>query len=315
MHISRECNSCPRPGGPRSPELERTRHTLKRGRNTRARWLRPPCLWLAASAVFGGASYSGAAHADAQANACIAAHADGQVLQNNHQLLAARAKFLTCSAETCPNLVRNDCVQFLQRVDERQPTVVLAAVGADEHDVSGVQVALDGKHWVSQVDGSPIALDPGEHHLQFRAPDGRVREYFVVAREGEKARRIVARFDQAPPQPGHGDTKSASAIPTASYVFGGVGVLALASFGYFALRGHSTQSCAPHCTSDEVDRLHSQYLAADISLVIGLASLGAATYFFFDARKAHKSETTQSRLDLGAGASAHGFSLAARGHF
>jgi hypothetical protein len=262
-----------------------------------------------------GVGFPGSARGDSQTNACIAAHADGQVLQNNHQLMAARERFLTCSAEGCPNLVRNDCVQFSQQVDASLPSVVLAAVTAGEHDVSGVAVTLDGKPWVSQVDGRMLPLDPGQHRLTFRAPDGRSREYFVVAREGEKARRVVARFDTGVALPEPADRTTTSGVPTASYVFGGVGVLALASFGYFALRGRSTQSCAPRCTSEEVDRLHSQYLTADISLAVGLVSLGAATYFFFDGRNAAKPEANQSRIDLGASASAHGLTLAAHGSF
>jgi hypothetical protein len=216
------------------------------------------------------------ARAESSVQACIAAHADGQVLRTNRRLLAAREQFLACSVPACPALVRKDCTDLLERVQQSLPTVVFVAYDGDKREVAGVRVQLDGRAVPTRA-GQPTPVDPGEHRVRFEAPDGQVREYFIVARENERARRIVAELDGSA---GSGDEQGTSATRHAAYVLGGVGAVALGSFGYFALRGRSTEECAPRCTNDEVDRLRGQYLAADVSLIVGLASLGAAAYLF-----------------------------------
>jgi hypothetical protein len=89
------------------------------------------------------------------------------------------------------------------------------------------------------------------------------------------------------------ETKPVAAAPvpvapkprTLGWIFGGVGVLALGSFGYFGLSGKSLDNelereCAPRCSSDRVDHVRTQYIVADVSLGVGLVSLALATYFF-----------------------------------
>lgn len=224
---------------------------------------------------------------------CISAHADGQVLRTQKQLVVARERFLACSARQCPELVRQDCTQFLAEVTASTPTLVLAAIENGERDLAQVSVDLDGKPLASGLDGSAIPVDPGEHQLTFRAADGRVRQYRIVARENEKGRRVVAEFApkgaDAP-----GDAPPGARVPPLAYVLGGVGVAALGSFAYFGLRGRSTEDCAPECSRSEVDSMRSQYLAADISLGVAVASLGAATYVFFSQRGASRREAPRA---------------------
>src|SRR5262249_36854562 len=68
-------------------------------------------------------------------------------------------------------------------------------------------------------------------------------------------------------------------LPAASYVLGGVAVLALASFAGFAAAGEAAQSCAPGCSSGQVASLRRDYLVADASLVAALAAAGGAVFF------------------------------------
>src|SRR5689334_3415815 len=61
--------------------------------------------------------------------ACIDIHLDGQRLRDKGQLKGARQRFLACSAESCPALVRKDCLQWLAEVDEQMPTLLISAHG------------------------------------------------------------------------------------------------------------------------------------------------------------------------------------------
>lgn len=70
-----------------------------------------------------------------------------------------------------------------------------------------------------------------------------------------------------------------------TYVLGGVGMLGLAGFGFFGLTGLSEESdldqCKPSCASNDVDAVRTRYLAADISLAVGVLAVGGASYFYF----------------------------------
>ena len=73
---------------------------------------------------------------------------------------------------------------------------------------------------------------------------------------------------------------------TISYGLAGLGAAALGSFAFFAITGKSDEndlhdSCSPNCPEDDVDAVRTKYLVADISLGVGIASLGAATWLFF----------------------------------
>jgi hypothetical protein len=229
-------------------------------------------------------------------NACIAAHTNGQELRTQKRLVDARAQFLACAVNECPELVRKDCTQFLAEVTASTPTLVLAAIENGQQDLTGVSVDLDGEPLMSALDGSAVPVDPGEHRLTFRTADGRVNEYRIVARENEKGRRVVAQFTS-----GTSETPAAANpladVPPLAYVLGGVGVVALGSFAYFGLRGRSTEDCAPECTRSEVDRMRTQYLVADISLGVAVASLGAATFVYFSQRPSTEAATS-ARLSL-----------------
>jgi hypothetical protein len=228
---------------------------------------------------------------------CISAHADAQVLRGAKRLIESQEKLLACAVAECPAIIRADCGRWLDEVKAVLPTLVLAAVDEHGRDLADVAVTIDGKPLSARLDGSGQPVDPGEHRLRFTTKSGDVREVFVVAREGEKGRRVVAEFGAAPAEPSEAAAaEPGSPIPLATYVLGGVGVVALGSFTFFGLSGRSTESdleeCAPNCRRDDVDTMRREYLIADISLGVGVLSLGAATYFFLTnpAREPGRSE-------------------------
>jgi hypothetical protein len=88
-------------------------------------------------------------------------------------------------------------------------------------------------------------------------------------------------------------------------VFASIGVVGVASFAAFGLMGKSQRSslassCAPYCTSDDVSPVRTKYAIADVSLLVGLASLGVATWLFVSAPPGDSSTASALRFDAGA---------------
>jgi hypothetical protein len=151
---------------------------------------------------------------------------------------------------------------------------------------------VDGQPLLDKLTGLATTLDPGSHSISYRWPDGFERQQTIVVAQGEKNRRFELRREPkqvavttpvaAPPPP----PKKA---PVAAYVLGGVGVAALGSFAAFAITGKSAErdmdGCKPFCSQAQADKMRLRYLLADISLGVGVVSLGVGGYLFFSASR------------------------------
>jgi hypothetical protein len=214
------------------------------------------------------------------ARECIAAHAEGQELQKKGSLLAARGRFLACAADACPAMIRGECESMAKEAEAATPTALPVAVTEVENDALGATVEIDGQPVSALGDGRALPLDPGTHQFLFKLADGRSQLVKATLNEGEKYRRVEARFGASPAP------SAARGIHPLTYVFGGLAVVAAGSFTYFALDGKAsekrTDRCAPRCTEavrDDLDDMRRSYLIADISLGVSLVSLGLGTYF------------------------------------
>ena len=231
---------------------------------------RSACAWLLA------VSAAGAAHAAPQSKeACFSAYEGSQRLRQKKQLVAAKKALIACSSESCPAALRGDCVTWLAEVENVLPTLVLSAGElTDVRVTEGDRVVADG------LDGTAIPFDPGEHTLRFEA-GGRVPvTRTILVREGEKARGV-----DVPLAPVAAEKPEPRGIEPPVIVLGAVGALALASFGFFAVRSHSAksdlESCKGHCPEDDVDAVRRDQLIADVSLGVGIAAIGIAAYLHF----------------------------------
>ena len=70
------------------------------------------------------------------------------------------------------------------------------------------------------------------------------------------------------------------------YVLGGLGAGGLIVSTYFLIDANSyksqlDQECAPNCAAAAVERLHTKIIIADVSLGVGVLSLGVAAYLYF----------------------------------
>jgi hypothetical protein len=198
-------------------------------------------------------------------------------------------------------VLRPECLQWLNDVEQRLPSIVLEARDAEGHDLTAVKVTIDGALVADKLDGRAIDLDPGEHVLRLQADGKKGAEQKILLVEGEKRRRISARLEASaasvpivpqpepqprqepePPKP-EGETHTRVGWPVIA--LGAIGALGLGGFAFFGLSGSSKQSdldsgCKPACEPSKVDDVRRTYLFADISLAVGVAAIGAAIVYF-----------------------------------
>jgi hypothetical protein len=226
-----------------------------------------------------------------ETDACLAASDKGQKERDDGHLLEARKQLLLCSRDVCPRLVRSDCEKWASEVQDRMPTIVFGARDARGADLMEVGVEIDGAMVTAKLDGRPIPVDPGEHHLRLSHEGDAPVEQTVVVREREKGRSIMVDFGGRQPQATPAEVApppsgGKSGPPVATWVLAGVGLAALGSFGYFGLTGASDASnlrntCAPRCSSSSVSDVRQKLLIADISLGAGVISLAVAGILLF----------------------------------
>jgi hypothetical protein len=240
----------------------------------------------------------GAAAADKATLACIQSAEEGERARKAGELLHARELFAQCSAHECPTMLRKDCSSWLEDADRQVPSIVLGAHDGEGRDVVDARVSVDGALVREQLDGNPIALDPGSHVVRFERVGVAPVEVHVVLRAGEKNRPVLATL--APPAPAvpippaAGTTTPGPAappapagqgghVPAGAWVLGGVAVAAFGVFGVLGSIGQNDANtlrgtCAPGCTDSQVQSVHLKLIGADVGLGVGVLSLAGAVW-------------------------------------
>jgi hypothetical protein len=248
---------------------------------------------LALLAMLASAS-TGAGTAEAAPSAtkaCIAAHEEALLLRAQKKPHAAREKFVACARTECPAVLRQECADQIAQITKDAPTVVLEAKDDAGHDDAAVKVTMDGAPVAARLTGAAVDVEPGEHVFRFERADGKSIEQRVLVALGEKNRKVVADYASIAPKPVDREAPSPprerearQGLSPLVYVAGGVAVVALGSFTFFALHGKSTEkdlasSCAPRCTPGDVDPVQRDYLVADVSLGVAAIATAAAILF------------------------------------
>jgi hypothetical protein len=223
-------------------------------------------------------------------NECPRAAEQAQILRENNDLSAARTQLLRCSALDCPVVVRNDCIQWLDEVNRSIPSVVFFADDETGKDRTDVRVTVDGHVVAERLDGGAVLIEPGEHRVRFDASDGRSLERTMLFVAGEKNRKVAAHFEPrpraAPPwvKVSSADAPSRRSPTVWPWIAGGIGVVGLGGFTFFAVSGKSQiadlERCSPYCNPSDRDAARTSYLVADVSLGVGIVALGISTYLF-----------------------------------
>jgi hypothetical protein len=267
---------------------------------------------LAAAAVcalLAGPAARAAAAADAPTKQqCVVANESAQDLQRAGKLIEARLRLLTCADDACPGAVRADCAEQLQAVGKALPTIVLVPKDAGGADANGAALAIDGVAQPAALDGTPVPLDPGPHTLTVTLTGWPPVSLRLTVRPGDRVRRDVV-FRGAPPvatkgaRPGGEATAAGEGTtderPVSSHAAaerevvnmrrigwaaigaGSAGMTLGTVFGFLALaRKVSLDSacrslvCPPASDSD-IEGMHVNGVAANISFAVGLLGLGA----------------------------------------
>jgi hypothetical protein len=187
--------------------------------------------------------------------------------------------------------------------------------------VPGLEIRQDGVVLAGAVWGAAIPVDPGVHTIEASAPGkSGWRTTVMIEPRGDRKSVLVPLLGDEPGERSpsliagaapSGEPSSRGGVRRAiGFVVGGIGVVALGSFAYFAASGSSEyrdlqRSCGPRCDSQEVDPVRAKLLAADISLAVGVAALGSAAFLIFWRGSAPSSSAAQP-LRLAAQPAAHG---------
>ncbi len=258
------------------------------------------------------------AAADKVKQECAQSADTGQRLRDEGKPLAARIHFLSCARDVCPTLIRDHCTRWLDELDASIPSIVIKAhegSGARAVDVTDVTVSIDGVKVADALDGQAMNLEPGGHTVRYVRAGAAPVETHVLLVAGEKNRVLTVEFPGAappPPPPAATRPKDAPAdegetsIRPAAWVFAGVAVVAGASFGYFGATGKSQldslrASCAGHCAQSDVSSAWDTLIVADISLAVGVVSVGVAAWLFLTPRRSDATPKDASGLLVGPG--------------
>ncbi len=285
----------------------------RRARITRvARVARVAAAVACASALFSGAAWA----ADPTKDQCIDANETAQSLRKNEKLREAEQRLLVCVSASCPGPVRDDCGQRLTEVRAVTPTIVFVVKDDADQDLSDVHVTLDDQPLADKLDGTAIAIDPGQHRLVFESPGKAREERALVIREGEKDRheRIVLVAAQAPTTPVASVPESTPVQPSeappsdgksqriASLAVGGVGVAGVIVGGIFGIVSKSTWNKAKtectagggslpdHCMGpsgpSDSDSAHTQAAVSTVAFIAGGALVATGVVLYLTAPKA-----------------------------
>jgi len=130
---------------------------------------------------------------------CGDAIRDALELKAARRLAAARARLSACMVETCATAARRACAGRIAEIDAVLPALVLVVQDGQGHDLPHARVSMDGAPLVERIDGQSVAVDPGEHHLLFKAEGFNQIETTVVTREGQRKLRVLVFLTPASP--------------------------------------------------------------------------------------------------------------------
>lgn len=229
-------------------------------------------------------------------DACLAAHASSQQLRQKSSLLESRQQLQQCSMPACPEIVRADCLRWMDDLQHQIPSVAFRVTvdGAARADIT---VYLDDQQLFTQLPTKALEINPGEHRFRFVWGELPPIERVVSISEGEKYAPLVVAFEtpsQAEPPPSPApitgeplfQTVESRPVTWPTYVLAGVGALGTIGFVGFGLSTASLESelrdsCSPTCTEAQVGRVERRALMADVSLGVGLAALAVAGTLYF----------------------------------
>lgn len=224
---------------------------------------------------------------------CIEHHRLAQVERRRGHLLASGNELRSCLSPECSPVLREACAALLTEVTEDTPSVVFITESGNR-DLAAITVYDGDTELTTTLDGSALALDPGEHHFRFEAPGMAVASLVVMLRAGDHRHSVTVSLvpaarstppvpAPAPPAPSLPPPLAAGApLPshTWDYALLGTGAalgIAGAVFGLSARSDYrdAEATCSPFCSESRQARIRRKDFAADSLFVLSIA---ATTY-------------------------------------
>ena len=211
---------------------------------------------------------------------CLDAAERGEQLKKRGALTAARRELATCARDVCPGPVKSLCRAYLDEVMSSLPTLEVVARDGAGRTLSDVRVIIDGRGSVGDEDGS-YPVDPGARLVRVEG-GGLAEERLVTVAVGQKRTPVLVVLGARPPAPAPppSPARAEARRSVLPWVVGGLGGLALAGSGVFALRWSSDATCRPACSPAETDRVRTDAVVTDVFLGVGLVAIGTAVVLF-----------------------------------
>jgi len=271
---------------------------------TPSRWL---LIGTAVTIALGALEAEAGEVLDEGTQSCLRAFDEAQAQRADGSLLEARRSLEVCSAKICPAAVADRCVEWLDGVEADLPTVVLSARASSGDALSDVTVMEGDVVLATNLDGEPIAFDPGPHALVLHHPAGTTLTVEVIARSGEKNRLVEVQFEPAEPATGEPLPSPSMPLPVApapihaspsfsdgeainwspliwtGFGVAGAGAIVGSVMGGVALGQYDDleKQCAVGCTEDEIagGRVYAHvatgaFVVAGAGAVLGGVALG-----------------------------------------
>lgn len=214
--------------------------------------------------------------------ACLSAHRTSQQRRDDGKLMEARALLIECSADKCPGIVRQDCVEWLKQVDAALPSVVFRAIseGSDEPIADGALEVVweSGRH---ALDGRAVPMDPGTHTLRLMRDETTVASASVTILEAQKHQTVTFRVRSAtapaggglaiPLAPNRGERRS-TALPWVLTAAGAVTLAAGATLSGTTWLALDDCHHDRNCSSSDAASIKTRLAVGDVTMGIGLVA-------------------------------------------
>jgi len=226
-----------------------------------------------------------------EADVCLDSHVTAQQTRSEGALLVSYLALQRCAAATCPRQVRDECALWQRELESVLGTIEVAITAPAGVDAAAARVRIDGADPLVPLGSNRFRATAGKHVVEVvRDGEAPIRQEVQVA-PGASAR--VAITLPAPSAPGPRTTQGPLEPPPSEsddsppnltipgVVLLGVGGAGLIAFGVAAGLGYGAygdlDACRPRCPQSQVDDVDAKFLAADISLGLGLgfAAVGA----------------------------------------
>ena len=220
---------------------------------------------------------------------CVYYHLEAQRQRRAKKLIEAKTAMRECAMSECPTMVQQDCLQWIQSIDEQTPSIVFS-IEADGKTVTGAKITIDD-HDVETSTANAVPLNPGPHTYVVSYPPYEPQSGSLNVLEGQRYRVFNVRFEQAKPatpEPAPRPVvrkETLRPIPLGTWVLLGVGVAGAGAFAGMGLTGKSQEAelrdvCSPNCTDHDTKSMRTLYVGADIAAGVGAAALISAGVVF-----------------------------------